>query len=234
MTKVLMITADSEQDLQRAWQLLGEQAGLYGDNGGDPDGNAWLPSMMVTEEEAAEIIASGLGGMVGALYASDEAMLRYLGFAPLSFDEELEEETVERMKLEAEEQTAAWAHYGAYGAADSTWVFCELIPVSVLRLWRGEEPIGYEEYIVLTCTAHGTPLWRVGDLDVVAVDRGVYNPPPMKIFGPYLIGKDGYRSIEEAVENDAELPDLDDPTTWSDDPRWNRHYADTGEHPEDW
>ena len=43
-------------------------AGLFGDNGGDPDGSLWLPSMPIDEEDAAEIIAAGHGEMVNAFY----------------------------------------------------------------------------------------------------------------------------------------------------------------------
>jgi len=123
MARTLMITADDPQD---AWEILGEIAGLYGDNGGDPDGNAWLPSETITEDEAAEILEADLGEMVEVLYANDEAMLRHLGSAPIPYDEELEEETIEWMKEAADGATVAWAHYGAYGSMDSTWIFISL------------------------------------------------------------------------------------------------------------
>ena len=119
MAKTLEITKDERQ----AWALLGDLAGLYGDNGGEPDGNAWLPSQTVTEEEGADVIAAGLGEMVDVLYANDEAMGKVLKMAPLPDGEELEEETADMMKLLADEHTVAWAHYGAYGASDSLWVF---------------------------------------------------------------------------------------------------------------
>jgi hypothetical protein len=79
--------------------------------------------------------------------------------------------------------------------------------------------------IVLTCTAHGTPVWRIWNrasesLSQVSIDRNVNNPPPHYI-----------------IENPFSPPwdiDLDDPTTWSLDPNWNKTYARTGEGPEDW
>ena len=115
MAKTLEITGNEKI----AWEILGELAGAYGDNGGDPDGNAWLPSDTITEEKATNVIAAGFGKMVDVLYANDDAMLRHLGFAPTN--EELEEETIARMKEAA--NATGWAHYGAYGAGDSLWVF---------------------------------------------------------------------------------------------------------------
>jgi len=62
--KTLLINPGKEDE---AWGLLDELAGLYGDNGGDPDGNAWLPSMHITEDEAEPVLEAGAGEMIHAL-----------------------------------------------------------------------------------------------------------------------------------------------------------------------
>ena len=119
MARTLEVTGNERE----AWEILDELAGLYGDNGGDPDGNAWLPSGTISDDEAAEVIAAGLGRMVEVLYANDAAMRHYLGWPPLCEGVELDEDEIEQMKLAAEDETQGWAHYGAYGAMDSHWVF---------------------------------------------------------------------------------------------------------------
>ena len=55
---------------EAAFVLLGENAGFYGDNGGDPDGNAWLPSqpLDMTDDGVDAVIAAGFGVMVLATY----------------------------------------------------------------------------------------------------------------------------------------------------------------------
>ena len=121
MAKTLMLWTE---DTDAAWEMLGELAGLYGDNGGNPDGNAWLPSDTITEEEATEVLEAGYGEMVEVLYADNNAMLRHLGAAPVPDDEELEEETIEQMQEAADKATNGWAHYGSYSSG--TWVFIPL------------------------------------------------------------------------------------------------------------
>lgn len=78
--------------------------------------------------------------------------------------------------------------------------------------------------IVLTCTAHGDPFWRICNLAReficnVLSDRNVNNPPP-------------YQVIDDPFNSDN--IDLEDPTTWSSDPNWNKIYAETGKYPSDW
>src|SRR5690606_22243438 len=74
--------------------------------------------------------------------------------------------------------------------------------------------------VVLTCTAHGKPIWRVYDVDRegpedVLIDRGVHNPPPYRVIGPYAVPSDDETVVKEAVANDPhESVDLDDPRTW--------------------
>ena len=46
--------------------------------------------------------------------------------------------------------------------------------------------------VVLTCTAHGRPIWRVYDVnrespEDVLVDRNFANPPPWRVIGPYEV-----------------------------------------------
>jgi len=119
MAKTLEITGNE----QKAWKILGELAGYYSDNGGEPDGNAWLPSQPINEDEATDILEADLGQMVNVWYANDEAMLRELRFAPLAYGEKLEEETIDQMKSDADAEFIGWTHYGAYGASDSLWIF---------------------------------------------------------------------------------------------------------------
>ncbi len=88
-----------------------------------------------------------------------------------------------------------------------------------------------EEYVYLTCTAHGTPLWTTEGNDLP--NSGVWNSGPVRKLGPYLIGKEGYDDIEEALENDPEfLGSLDDPSSWFDNPQWISIYLDDGRYSE--
>ena len=77
---------------------------------------------------------------------------------------------------------------------------------------------GANTVIFLTCTAHGKPAWvfRLEDLP----DRSVSVSPPVRRVDLY-----------EVEQLDI---DLDDPTTWSTNPCWNRDYADKGIYPQDW
>jgi hypothetical protein len=55
------------------------------------------------------------------------------------------------------------------------------------------------------------------DVDNLGVDRGVHNPPPRRVLGPYLIGPGGYKTVEDAVSVDPDfLGNLDDAKTWFD------------------
>ena len=91
--------------------------------------------------------------------------------------------------------------------------------------------------IVLTCTAHGRPIWRVYDVnrespEDVLVDRNFANPPPWRVIGPYEVSfsEEDKREtivtvIKEAVANDpAESVDLDDPRTWFPEEDWIDRY----------
>lgn len=119
MARVLCLSDDSP----RVWDLLGEYVHCYGDNGGDPDGNCWLPAEGIPDELAQRVVAAGWGRMEDVLYADDDAILVLLGFAPRAEGEGLDEDTVDRMKEAMDDVTYGWAHYGAYGAGDSAWVY---------------------------------------------------------------------------------------------------------------
>ena len=72
----LMLTPESydhtetayDKNLDEAFGILGDLAGLYGDNGGDSDGNAYLPASAVTGTEADAVVDANLGKMVMASY----------------------------------------------------------------------------------------------------------------------------------------------------------------------
>lgn len=116
--KTLMITGDEIQ----AWELLGDEVvGLFDDNGGDPDGNAWLPSEFINSIEGAAVVGAGLGEMAKALWLDDEEIAQMFGIEDvLAYAEKYDD--WEPMQSEAEDRTQHWAHYNAYGAGDSRWV----------------------------------------------------------------------------------------------------------------
>ena len=74
--------------------------------------------------------------------------------------------------------------------------------------------------VVLTCTAHGKPVWRVYDVnrespEDVLVYWSIACPPPYRVIGPYAVSSSEETAIREAVANDShESVDLDDPKTW--------------------
>ena len=84
--------------------------------------------------------------------------------------------------------------------------------------------------VVLTCTAHGKPIWRVYDVnrespEDVLVDRNVHNPPPYRTIGLYIVPSDDEATIKEVVANDPhESVDLDDPRTWFPEKDWIDRY----------
>ncbi len=84
--------------------------------------------------------------------------------------------------------------------------------------------------VVLTCTAHGKPVWRVYDADRespenVLVDRSIANPPPYRVIGLYDVPSDDETVVKEAVANDPhESVDLDDPRTWFPEEDWIDRY----------
>ena len=117
-TKTLKIRFDHEAE---AWATLGELAGLYGDNGDDPDGNAWLPSQPLTGPEANAVVAAGAGDIVYAHYCSDEEIAQLLDLQNL-LARAREEDDWWPFAEAVEDRTERWAHYGGYGNMDSVWV----------------------------------------------------------------------------------------------------------------
>jgi hypothetical protein len=60
MIKLLHITRPEE-----AWEILDESAGLFGDNGGQPDGNAFLrPIDDFEPEEVEKVVSTGVAEVV--------------------------------------------------------------------------------------------------------------------------------------------------------------------------
>ena len=84
--------------------------------------------------------------------------------------------------------------------------------------------------VVLTCTSHGKPVWRIYDADrespeSVLIDRNVHNPTPYRVIGPYDVSSEDETVIKEAIANDPnESVDLDDPRTWFPDEDWTNRY----------
>lgn len=122
--QALLIEA-TEERLGDVWDLLGESAHCYDDNGGAPDGPAWLPRDpdQMEDEAVRAVVTAGLGRLVEVRLASDEALAGLAGLGPLS-DELREDRDMLAALLQggADEKTETWAHYGAYGALDSRWV----------------------------------------------------------------------------------------------------------------
>lgn len=79
-------------------------------------------------------------------------------------------------------------------------------------------------YIYLTCTAHGKPYWTwaSGRGEAQLPDRGVLNPPPVREIGPIETEEDW--TIGDVIDLVDLGVDLDDPSTWFDDPNWVQSY----------
>ena len=118
MKKLLLTSANA------AFALLGDYAGLYSDNGGDPDGPAWLPSDQddIPADVAQMVIDAGHGEMVEASVANDEEMCKFLDLVAPGDDEE-GQDVKERIAARLEARSIQWAHYGAYNVMDSQWVY---------------------------------------------------------------------------------------------------------------
>ncbi len=110
-----------------------EILGHYGDNGGDPDGNAWLPSETVgLDFDTRWLVSNGYGHMTEINYANDAA-LRHLTGIHLGEDWSDDDDTIDSIKAWFNDNTGGWAHYGAYGAGDSVWVYKPLMSVAGVR-----------------------------------------------------------------------------------------------------
>ena len=118
MKKLLLTNANP------AFALLGEYAGLYADNGGDPDGTAWLPSDQdnIPADVALAVIDAGYGELVNATVADDDEVCQSLDLA-VPDEDESQQDLKERVAARMEARGFRWAHYGVYGAGDSQWVY---------------------------------------------------------------------------------------------------------------
>ena len=69
-----------------------------------------------------------------------------------------------------------------------------------------------EMYVVLTKTDHGKAVWlETTDIDIVDLEL---KQNTIRVLGPYLVGPDGYPSVEEAVICDLNFSgSLDDLAT---------------------
>ena len=87
--------------------------------------------------------------------------------------------------------------------------------------WR--EAISVEKYVLLTKTQHGKHVWiATDDLNTIDIDL---RESRHIVLGPYLIGPDGYATIEEAVESDPDFyGSLDDPVGWENSDNYHQKY----------
>jgi hypothetical protein len=117
MTTTLQITNTS-----KAFEMLGDNAGLYGDNGGDPDGNMWLPSQAFTSDD---VVKAGYGKHVNARYMTDEEIAKFCSLH-VDYDAAVSDRDFSDFKNAVDnvlgDKGYGYAHYGAYGAMDSQWV----------------------------------------------------------------------------------------------------------------
>ena len=124
--KALYLTGDVNQ----VWPLLHETS--FGDNGGEPDGNAWL-STEYDEADAARVVAAGLGKFIEVKTADVRGMATFCGVRVLDMAEFGEDGGVvgfadawgeldshahndilrEVVFPQVEDKTAMWAYYGA-------------------------------------------------------------------------------------------------------------------------
>lgn len=103
------------------YELLStHNAALFSDNGGEPDGNAWIARDLITVREAHSVLKAGMGVMIGVhvVYSSEEVS-RLLG-VPISDDKDL---WISDLKARADERFAYWSHYGAYDTLDEIWLY---------------------------------------------------------------------------------------------------------------
>lgn len=132
--KALYLTGDVTQ----VWPLLSETS--FGDNGGEPDGNAWL-NVDYDQGDADRVVAAGLGEITEVKVATIEAMAAQCGIRVLDLGEfgldggvvsfsdawqELDSHAHNDILHDVifpavEDKTACWAYYGA----DQRFIFKE-------------------------------------------------------------------------------------------------------------
>lgn len=104
------------KNLDAAYEILGDDAFLYGDNGGDSDGNGYLPSEQL---ENQKVVTAGFGEYVNALYLNDSEVLDLVPHC-----KELVElsDDWDAVRNSIGDLARTWAHFGGYGTMDSRWV----------------------------------------------------------------------------------------------------------------
>lgn len=130
MDRVLMLKYNTDRDGSWVWQTLGCDAGVYNDNGWEPDGDSWLPSVPGPVQGQDEIIAAGYGRMVYARYFRNsdlEELADFIGRPDLLGDALCNDEDAWYASVAdwCQEQGRRWAHYGAYLADNEVWVITE-------------------------------------------------------------------------------------------------------------
>lgn len=96
--KTLEINNTHDWQDQGAYEIAGEEVGLYGDNGGDCDGNANFPSQAYENDE---IVARGLGEYHQVCYYENdidgltEALMARKQLSPMHFAEQRGSDSVE-------------------------------------------------------------------------------------------------------------------------------------------
>jgi len=134
--KTLMLAEMRDSTQSPVWALLDEVdvclAGLFSDNGGDPDGNAWLPVDAISAEEAASVLAAGLGRMVEAVWLNDDEVGEYFRCSD-AVERARQDDDWAVLQSLIEIFSFGWAHYGCYGDESSRWVV-----MPRLRFARGE------------------------------------------------------------------------------------------------
>lgn len=108
-----------------AWRLLGNDAGLYIDNGYEPDGSAWLPSEPVFDGEADAVVEAGLGRYVEAVWLDgSEEIAAYIKRPDLLDEALIDDQDAWYAAVDdwCAHNDRLWAHFGAWCAGDEVLV----------------------------------------------------------------------------------------------------------------
>lgn len=121
MSQATLVLTDTDTALSL---LPADLVALFNDNGGEPDGPAWLPSSPITSAEAAAVLKAKAGRMVKAIWLTDtEAADRYHIHDALELAER--DDDWPAFQNAVTDHARLWSHYGSYGAADARWVLVE-------------------------------------------------------------------------------------------------------------
>ena len=109
-----------------AWRILVDYAGLYGDNGGDPDGNAWFPSEPLDKSDngVSEVIKAGHGELTKVCYYENDfaAISENLSIRKMTTPEELAaQDESDEVKFEhvVDALEMSGLRFAAYGISDT-------------------------------------------------------------------------------------------------------------------